>query len=219
MPPSRKKRKISFSPSITYFKPAGIRLQELEEVVIAHEELEALRLKDLLEHSQEDAAEQMNISQPTFHRLINAARKKIMHALVNGKAIKIQGGDYIMNEKKLSFSNALIAISSSSEDLKGDVAARFGRCQYFLLVSIEKGEVISFKPIINPQADVCGGIGIAVVQMLANLNVDGVIAENIGPRAVDVLGQFHIPVYQASGSKREAIQLFTKNKLSQLYPL
>jgi uncharacterized protein len=216
MPPSRKKRKIRFSPNITYFKPAGIRLQELEEVVIAHEELEALRLKDLLEYSQEDAAKQMNISQPTFHRLIHAARKKMIHALVNGMAIKIQGGDYVMNEKKCSFSDALIAISSSSEDLEGPIAGRFGRCRYFLLVSIENGKIVSFKSITNPQVDARGGVGMAVVQMLANLNVEGIITENIGPRAIDVLEQFHIPVYQASGSKREAIQLFTKNKLSQL---
>lgn len=211
-----KKRRISFSPTATYFKPAGICLRELDEVVIAHEELEALRLKDQLEHTQEDAARQMEISQPTFHRLVNAARKKIVDALVKGKAIKIEGGNYIMNEKKVSANNAIIAISSSSEDLEGDVDNRFGRCQYFLLVSINEGNIASFKAIKNTKADMRGGAGIAVAQMIADHNIDGIITGNMGPRAIDVLRQFQIPAYQASGSKREAIQLFIENKLTQL---
>lgn len=81
-------------PDTTYFKPAGIRLKELEESIITIDEFEAVRLKDLQELDQEAAAKKMNISQPTFHRLVLTARKKIADALVNGKAIKIQGGSF-----------------------------------------------------------------------------------------------------------------------------
>jgi predicted DNA-binding protein (UPF0251 family) len=65
----------------------------LQEVVIAIDEYEALHLKDLDGKEQEECARLMNISQPTFHRLIISARKKVADALINGKALKIGGGN------------------------------------------------------------------------------------------------------------------------------
>ena len=85
---------VGFQPSITYFKPAGVRLVELEETVLTVDEFEAVRLNDLEEIEQAEAAKKMDISQPTFHRLIVSARKKMADAIVNGKAIRIEGGDY-----------------------------------------------------------------------------------------------------------------------------
>ena len=87
-------RRVGFKPNVTYFKPAGVRIRELEEIVLTVDEFEAVRLKDLEEHDQEKCAKKMNISQPTFHRLVLNARKKIAGAIVNGKAIKIEGGNY-----------------------------------------------------------------------------------------------------------------------------
>lgn len=58
------------------------------------DEFEAIRLKDLVGLTQEDGARRMGISQPTFHRTLVSARKKIVDALVNGKVIRIEGGDY-----------------------------------------------------------------------------------------------------------------------------
>lgn len=89
-------RRVRFQPNVTYFKPAGIRMVELEESVLTVDEFEAVRLKDLGGLDQEECAKKMNISQPTFHRLILSARKKIADAIVNGKAIKIEGGVYKM---------------------------------------------------------------------------------------------------------------------------
>jgi predicted DNA-binding protein (UPF0251 family) len=83
-------RRIRFRPDITYFKPAGIRMAGLEEAVLAPDELEAVRLKDLEGLEQEEAAKKMNISQPTFHRIVTSARKKISEAIVKGKAIRIE---------------------------------------------------------------------------------------------------------------------------------
>jgi predicted DNA-binding protein (UPF0251 family) len=87
---------VWFEPEVTYFKPAGIRLIELGEVNLTREEHEAVRLKDYEALEQKKAAEKMNISQPTFNRVLNSARKKIAEALVNGKAIRIKGGDFKM---------------------------------------------------------------------------------------------------------------------------
>jgi predicted DNA-binding protein (UPF0251 family) len=99
MPRPRRFRQIGNIPDITYFKPAGIPINKLEESSISIIELEAIRLKDNLGLEQKICAEKMKISQPTFHRLILEARKKIADALINGKAIKIEKtGNYNFNK-------------------------------------------------------------------------------------------------------------------------
>jgi predicted DNA-binding protein (UPF0251 family) len=95
MPRPRLFRRVGFEPEVTYFKPAGIRMIDLEESILTVDEFEAVRLKDLEGMEQEEAAKKMSISQPTFHRLILSARKKIADAIVNGKAIRIEGGNYM----------------------------------------------------------------------------------------------------------------------------
>jgi len=87
-------RRIRFNPDVTYFKPRGVPLRELEEVILPVDEYEAVRLKDLEGLEQEECAKKMNISQPTFHRLVLSARRKVADAIINGKAIKIEGGNY-----------------------------------------------------------------------------------------------------------------------------
>ncbi|WP_084667005.1 DUF134 domain-containing protein [Thermanaeromonas toyohensis] len=94
MPRPPKCRRVAFIPGITYFQPAGIPLEQVEEVVLALEELEAIRLKDLEGLEQEDCAARMHVSRPTFARILNAARAKVAEALVSGKAIKVEGGCY-----------------------------------------------------------------------------------------------------------------------------
>ncbi len=94
MPRPRLCRRVGFQPGVTYFKPAGVRMVELSESVVSVDEFEAVRLKDLEGLEQEECAKKMNISQPTFHRLVVSSRKKITDALVNGKAIRIEGGNF-----------------------------------------------------------------------------------------------------------------------------
>jgi predicted DNA-binding protein (UPF0251 family) len=97
MPRKSKCRRVEFLPEITYFKPAGIPLRFLEEVKLSLEETEAIRLRDIEGLEQEQAAERMHISRPTFQRVLSTARKKIADALLNGKAIRIGGGNYVFN--------------------------------------------------------------------------------------------------------------------------
>jgi len=96
MPRPIKWRRVSFMPEVTYFKPAGIPLRALGEVCLSVEEMEAIRLKDAEGLEQEQAAEKMNISRPTFQRVLNSARQKVAGALLNGKAIRIEGGNFEM---------------------------------------------------------------------------------------------------------------------------
>lgn len=87
-------RRVEFLPRHTFFKPAGIPLWNLEEVSLAVEEIEALRLKDIEGLEQEKCAERMGISRPTFQRVLTASRQKVARALVEGKAIRVEGGCY-----------------------------------------------------------------------------------------------------------------------------
>ena len=89
-------RQVGFVPQSDYFKPRGIPVSALEEVVLTVDELEAVRLADLEGLYQEQAAAKMNISRQTFGRIIESAHKKMAEALVGGKALKIEGGDFEM---------------------------------------------------------------------------------------------------------------------------
>ena len=76
-------------------------MTNLEQVDLTFDEIEAIRLADLEGMYQEQAAESMNISRQTFGRIIDSAHKKIAEALVKGKALKIEGGSYLMNNQPL----------------------------------------------------------------------------------------------------------------------
>jgi len=82
-------RRIRFNPNITYFKPQGVPMRYLEVIELTTEEAEALRLKNIKDLEQEEAAKKMNTSQSTFQRILSSAYKKITEALIEGKAIKI----------------------------------------------------------------------------------------------------------------------------------
>jgi predicted DNA-binding protein (UPF0251 family) len=87
-------------PGARYFKPRGIPMNMLEDVVLNIDELEAVRLADYEGLYQEQAAEKMRISRPTFGRIVESAHRKIADVLVNGKALRIEGGNIEMREFK-----------------------------------------------------------------------------------------------------------------------
>ena len=90
MPRPKLPRCLRFRPNVYYFKPQGIPLRELEEVNLLPDELEAIKLHDVDGLEQIEAAKKMNISQPTFGRILDSAYKKIAEAIVKGKAIRIE---------------------------------------------------------------------------------------------------------------------------------
>jgi uncharacterized protein len=85
-------RRVTTQPSTSFFKPVGIPVFQLQEVVISLDELEAIRLADLDGLYQEESAKKMAISRTTFSRIIDSAHRKIADAIVNGKALRIEGG-------------------------------------------------------------------------------------------------------------------------------
>jgi predicted DNA-binding protein (UPF0251 family) len=90
----QKKRKICNPPKMKGFRPFGIRMCELESVIITFEGFESIRLVNYEMLPQETAAEMMNVSRPTFTRIYNKALKLIAKSFVEGKAIEIEGGNY-----------------------------------------------------------------------------------------------------------------------------
>lgn len=83
-------RRLRFKPKAHYFKPQGIPMHELEEVILTKEEMEAVKLKDYDSLEQIEASEKMNTSQSTFQRILSSARVKIAGAIVEGKTLKIE---------------------------------------------------------------------------------------------------------------------------------
>jgi len=100
-----KLRCVAQLPSIVFFKPAGIPVSALQGVRVSLEEIESIRLKDLEGLEQEECAQHMHISRPTFHRILKSAREKLADALINGKAIQIEGGNFELSKRRFRCGN------------------------------------------------------------------------------------------------------------------
>ncbi len=83
------------------FRPKCRPSGELEGVVLSVDEFEAMRLSCLEGLKQEEAAELMRISRPTFSRIVGSACRKVTDALVNIKAIRIEGGCCSVDGKEI----------------------------------------------------------------------------------------------------------------------
>ena len=85
-------------PETNFYKPIGIPLVELEEVAVGHEEMEAIRLVDYIGLEQEEAAGRMDISRKSMATDLKNGRRKIADAILHGKAIRIEGGDFVFQK-------------------------------------------------------------------------------------------------------------------------
>jgi predicted DNA-binding protein (UPF0251 family) len=99
------RRRVDVLPQVTYFKPAGMPLAHLQEVRLTIEEAEAIRLKDIEGLEQDECAQRMCVSRTTFARILLLARQNMADALLNGKAIRIEGGNYEMAVRRFRCGN------------------------------------------------------------------------------------------------------------------
>lgn len=219
-------------------------MADIDEVVLHHDELEAIRLKDLLGHSQEEAAKKMNVSQPTFHRLLLAAHEKIADAIINGKALRIEGGNVAINESFIPpcgwrhmcghrwrgnsgvSQSALettseqggtmkIAITSVDGTIEGMVDERFGRARKFIIYESETKNYSVIDNSINKGA--VQGAGIQSAQNVINSGAKIVITGHLGPNAYRVLQAAGISVYTASNmTVAQAIEAYEQGRLQKL---
>lgn len=93
MPRTEKDRIVHTPPLYTEFKPIGVPVQELIQVILTLDEFEAFRLADYIGLSHAESADQMGVSRSTFSRLIEKSRKKISEFIIEGRVLSIEGGN------------------------------------------------------------------------------------------------------------------------------
>ncbi|HHV26146.1 DUF134 domain-containing protein [Anaerosalibacter bizertensis] len=105
MPRPRKRRRVCSLPNFKVFGPLNGTINQDDFILLTVDEYEVIRLIDLEGLEQEQCAERMDVARSTVQRMYSNAKKKIADSLINGKILKIEGGDYVLcdaNHKKCS---------------------------------------------------------------------------------------------------------------------
>lgn len=98
-PRNKRNRKVGSPPQFKGFKPVGLPYNNTKKITLLIEEYEALRLADYSGLKQEDAAEIMRVSRPTFTRIYSSCLKKIAIAFAEGRTILIDGGNVVYDKE------------------------------------------------------------------------------------------------------------------------
>ena len=117
-----KLRKIEKIPAVPFFVPVEQITEGVPENILLLEELEAIRLKDLEGLEQAECAKRMEVSRPTFQRILLSGRRKMADSLINGKVIHIEGGNYTRNICKVVCDNCHKQWDESVENLMKDAS-------------------------------------------------------------------------------------------------
>lgn len=246
MPRPTCRKRIAFQPKAVFFKPAGIPLGVVQEVVIGQDEVEAMRLKNLLGFPQEEAANQMGVSQPTFHRLINAAHQKITDAIINGKALRIEGGNVTILEEMTgpcrwkkhwrqgcaSAETAAISHMEKKKPVQGGIHMKIAitsadgtldgmvdeRFGRAKKIVVVDAQTNSQETVDNlPNMNAAQGAGIQTAQNVIQSGAQAVISGHLGPNAFRVLSAAGVEVFTASAmTVREALEAHSNGRLAKL---
>ncbi len=160
----KNERTISFKPKITDFTPVG---GGNEKVSLLPEEVEAIYLMDLLGLYQEDAAAKMDVSRPTFARIIKSARQKLAFAVLNGKNLHLQSveGGYVL------------AFCSNSKDIYSELSVDN---QYICIFEIKNKEIVNKTFLPNPVFTQKAKPAIALPEIFVKYGVNYFLTEKIG---------------------------------------
>jgi predicted DNA-binding protein (UPF0251 family)/predicted Fe-Mo cluster-binding NifX family protein len=187
-------------------KPVGVPACEIEEIRLGFDEAEALRLADLEGLYQEAAARSMGVSRQTFGRIVEIARHKVADAILNGKALRIDGGEIVIDRK----GERIVKIAVPTRE--GLVDEHFGHCKEFLIFTVDGQKLIAEATIPSPEGCGCKS---GVAAELARAGVSHLVAGNMGEGAVRVLGAHGITVVRgASGDAQAAAQAFVDGTLA-----
>lgn len=197
MPRPMSDRRVRGGIASDLFKPAGTPLRGLSEVVLGLDGVEALRLADLEGLYQEAAARRMGVSRQTFGRILEDARRIVADAIINGKALRLEGGNIVHTKDKEM--HDFIAVPTRN----GMVDEHFGHCEYFTVYEIKDGVVSSEKRVDSPEGCGCKS---DIASVLGKGGVSLMLAGNMGEGAVRVLKANGIDVIRgASGSVRSVV--------------
>lgn len=226
MPRPRKCRMISQIPGLIYFKPRGLPTRQLAEIYLPLEGFEALRLADWEGCKHEEAAKKMNVSRQTFGRILSQARHAVAEALVNGFALRIDGGDYMIvdhdgQSAQAADSDRYTARSDNSDVETVEVEKKYKEKEFQMekvAVSAEGpnlddaldprfGRAAGFL-IVDPQTleheyidngssqAMSQGAGIQAAENVARTGARVVLTGNVGPKAFQALQAAGINIVQ-----------------------
>ncbi len=220
-------RRICFEPKYGGFAPCGIK--NPTQVVLTVDEFEAIRLIDCEKKTHEQCGQLMNISRTTVTEIYERAREKIADCIVNGKELRIVGGNYALcngsamkycgkrcNNAKFSAQNQA-DIRKETEIMKiavtyenGNVFPHFGHTEQFKIYDIDKDKITASNVVSTNGS----GHG-ALAGLLSSLNVDTLICGGIGAGAQNALAQAGIKLYGGvSGSADDAVNALLTGTLA-----
>lgn len=239
----RKFRNVCDFPDNDRFGPLGRGAGEENIIIMPLDQYETIRLIDLEGLTQEECSDQMNIARTTVQRIYSHARKNLADSLVNGKVLKIEGGDYKLcngqgrfcgrgnchrggqakrtGKNRTFFKNSegerktmKISMPVNENTIKTEIADSFGRAAYFLIYNAETKETDFVE---NKASSSPGGAGIIAAQTLVDSQADILISPRCGQNAADVLEAADIKLYKSlEGSAEDNIKAFEDGKLEPL---
>ncbi|RGX77804.1 DUF134 domain-containing protein [Collinsella sp. OF03-4AA] len=187
-----KLRRVGIIPEYRGFTPDGLASGDAIDMTI--DELEVLRLCDLEGLNQEAVAQRMGIARATVAAICSRAHRKVANALVNGRALSIEGGNIAYSPITTTTAAwpakevGTMRVATTYDN--GNIFMHFGRSEQFKIYDIQDGKVL------NEQVVGTGGTGHgALAGLLANGGVDTLICGGIGAGAINALAQAGITVY------------------------
>ena len=229
MPRPRKFRRVCCLPDNAGFNPLdGDPLEQ--PVILTVDEYEAIRLIDQQGLSQEQCGEYMKIARTTVQQIYSVARKKLADALVDGRPLRIRGGDYRLCQENENFCPGCccrrhrrlinstenggnpMKIAIPLDDTKKDVCVSFGRAPYFLFSENGNNEILE-----NPAAEAQGGAGLQAAQFVVDHGAGVLITVRCGQNAADVFQAAGMKIYKnCCPSAEENLAAFADGKLEEL---
>ncbi len=217
MPRTTKCRKICSFPDFYSFVPEEADAGNIETVMMSLDEYETLRLLDYEGLNQEEGALRMGVARTTVTAMYESARKKLVSAVVEGKRLRIAGGNIEIDRERSGFSANLKSKGDKTMRVavtydNGNVFGHFGRTEQFKVYDIEDGKVINSQ-ILGTNGEGCG----ALAGILNIADVDVLICGGIGGGAVNAIEEAGIRLYAgASGSADTAVEALIAGTLEAI---
>ena len=211
MPRPKKCRKVCQMPQIREFHPLGRACGD-PAVILTVDEYEAIRLIDRQGFSQEECSAYMQVARTTVQLIYNSARKKIAEALVEGRVLRIEGGDYQLCSgeeeycgcggckkhrlgcaQKLTKEEKRMKIAVPLDENRQEGCIVLARAPYFLFRENGRDTIVE-----NPAAKASGGAGIQAAQFLVDSRIDTLLTVRCGENAAEVFKAAGIKIYKSA---------------------
>ena len=217
MPRTTKCRKICSFPDFYSFVPEEADAGNIQTVMMSLDEYETLRLLDYEGLNQEEGALRMGVARTTVTAMYESARKKLVSAVVEGKRLRIAGGNIKIDRERSGFSVNLKSKGDKAMRVavtydNGNVFGHFGKTEQFKVYDIEDGKVVNSQ-ILGTNGEGCG----ALAGILNIADVDALICGGIGGGAVNAIEEAGIKLYAgACGNTDAAVEALIAGTLEAI---